>query len=242
MEGNLATFSLSEALELIHAGGMTGELRVEAEVPLLLYFHKGEVAGGGILDWHGFEAISTFDLGQRQGRFRFSAAPVPGPAMMPYATFITEWARLSDEWRRLRQAIDAPSRVLAAVAREGPFAFFGDGLSVRSARRRWDVPIKEAMERARKGLLRGELKLTPRYNWYSMRMRHALYGQPRIPHPFPDVVERLSGEKTLGELIAEGFDARRLRDFLIHELKTGALKVRIRGTFLRDLTWEESST
>lgn len=74
MEGSFDTIPLSDVLEMIHASRGTGVLQLVSDgLPLNLHFEGGEVVGGGILDWKGFEAISTFPLHPDKGRFKFEA-------------------------------------------------------------------------------------------------------------------------------------------------------------------------
>ncbi len=243
MEGDLNTFPLMDALELVHAGKQSGEMVVDAEVELVLRFHSGEVMGGGILDWTGFEAISAFDLARREGSFRFYPEAVIGEPepLMPFATFLAEWARLSDEWRRFLKRVGAPSRVFEAPRPQGPYQLFARPLSVRGAARRWGVPLIVAVERVWQGLEEGVLVPLAQYRWHPMRIRHPLAWEVPRGHPYADVVRRLTGEKTLGELIQAGLPEARVRDFLIDELRHRRMRPRGRGALLRDLTWEKEA-
>ena len=241
MEGELRSVPLSEVLLLLHSGKKGGQLSVEAETPFVLRFHDGEIVGGGILDWTGFEAITAFDLHQREGRFRFQPEGTidePEP-IMPFDALVAEWARLTDEWRRTLSEIGAPSRVYKARRPKGVYEIFAEPLSVRGAARRWSVPLIGAMDRVRQGLKEGALEPLPVYRWYRMRIRHPSAWELLDDHPFADVVRRLTGEKTLGELIREGLSEARVREFLIEELRTRKMRPRGRGALLRDLTWEK---
>jgi len=241
VEGDLSSVPLSEALLLLHSGKKSGQLSVEAEVPLVLRFHDGEVIGGGIYDWTGFEAITAFDLQNREGAYRFRPEAVVGEPepLMPFDTLVTEWARLTDEWRRFLAEVGPPSRVYEAPRGQGIYQVFAEPLSVRGAARRWGVPLIIAMERVWHGLREGELVGLAQYRWYPMRIRHPLAWEPLDRHPFADVIRRLTGEKTLGELIREGLSEERVREFLIEELRTRRMRPKGRGALLRDLTWEK---
>jgi len=238
VEGDLSTVPLMDTLELLHGEAKSGRLLIRADVPLFLRFRHGEIVGGGILDWEGFEAIATFDLASREGRFRFVAGEEEGTPLFPFRTLVAEWARLSDEWRRFRTQVDAPSRVLEAPRASGTYAVFSPRLSVRGAAKRWGVPLIIAMERVWRGVLEGELVPLAFYRWFTMKVRHPLAGRRRLRHPFADVVSRLDGRRTLGELIQDGLPLDRVRAFLIEEIRAGKLKPPGRGALLRDLTWE----
>ena len=243
MEGELRSVPLSEVLLLLHSGKKGGQLSVEAEIPLILRFHDGEIVGGGIFDWTGFEAITAFDLHKREGRFRFQPEGTidePEP-IMPFDALVAEWARLTDEWRRYLSEIGAPSRVYKARRPPLPevYAIFAEPLSVRGAARRWGVSLIEAMERVLQGRREGVLVELPVYRWYRMRIRHPMAFDLLHVHAFADVVRHLTGEKTLGELIREGLPEARVREFLIEELRTRKMRPRGRGELLRDLIWEK---
>ena len=242
MEGDLRSIALSDALELLHGGKRSGRLAVRSrDVLLHLYFHGGEITGGGILDWTGFEAITSFDLQAREGELKFKAEAVidePEP-LMPFPKLLTEWARLTDEWHRYLGEIGPPSRVYRASGdEEGELGIFREPLSVRGAARRWGVPLIEAMERVARGVREGRLSFTGQYRWFPMRIRHHLAPEPPEDYPHREVVRHLVGEKTLGELITEGLPIEEVRAFLIYELSHRKMQPRGRGALLRDLTWE----
>jgi len=241
VEGDLASIPLADTLELLHAGKKSGQLSVSAEVPLVLRFHEGEVIGGGIFDWTGFEAITAFDLQNPEGLFVFREEAVVGEPepLMPFHALVTEWARLTDEWRRFLPEVGPPSRVYEAPRGRGVYQVFAEPISIRGAARRWGVPLIIAMERVWQGLREGDLVGLAQYRWYPMRIRHPLAWEPLDRHPFADVVRRLTGEKTLGELIREGLSEERVREFLIEELRSRRMRPKGRGALLRDLTWEK---
>jgi len=241
VEGDLTSVPLADVLELLHSGKKSGQLSVEAEVPLVLRFHEGEIIGGGILDWTGFDAITAFDLQNQEGRFVFRDEAVIGEPqpLMPFAALITEWARLTDEWRRFLPEAGPPSRVYEAPRAQGVYQVFAEPLSIRGAARRWGVPLIIAVERVWQGLREGELVGLAQYRWYPMRIRHPLAWEPLEHHPFGDVIRHLTGEKTLGELIREGLPEARVREFLIDELRRRRMRPKGRGALLRDLTWEK---
>ncbi|AEB11240.1 DUF4388 domain-containing protein [Marinithermus hydrothermalis] len=239
MEGSLATMSLVDVLELVHTSRKSGVLYVEERVPLVLRFMRGEVVGGGILDWEGFEAVSTFPLHPQEGRFRFEQGVQDGAVWMPFRTFLGEWARLNDEWARFRQLVPSPSRVLEALRPVEPYAVFVGGRSVRGAAKAWGVPLIIAMERAWRGVHEGDLVLLQKYNWFSMRIRHAK-GRRTLPNAQDarDLPRYLDGTRNLGELIRMGFSVEEVRAYLIEAIRSGELNFPGRGWLLRDLTWE----
>ena len=147
MEGSFGTIPLTNVLEILHTTRRTGVLNLESQqIPLHLRFEEGEVVGGGILDWEGFEAIATFPLHPEEGRFRFEAGPVQGVPLMPFKMLLGEWARMNDQWVRFRSVLDSPSRVLETPRAVEPFAVFVGGRSVRAAARSWNVPLIIAAE------------------------------------------------------------------------------------------------
>jgi len=250
VEGDLRSVPLSEVLELLHAGKRSGQLSVESDVPLVLRLQDGEVVGGGIFDWTGFEAISSFDLERREGRFSFHDEAVvsvrtdttviePTP-IMPFAKLLTEWARVTDELKRRLAVVGAPSKVFRAVGDNPLYRYFAEPLSVRGLTRRHGLSLLEAMTLAATGVASGELVFTGEYRWFRMRIRHHQATDPSGRHPYFSVVSRLTGEYTLGELIERGLvGLDEVRDFLIYELRGRHMRPRGRGALLRDLTWEK---
>ncbi len=69
--------------------------------------------------------------------------------------------------------------------------------------------------------------------WYALKLRHQL-GSGRGGR----VAAALNGEKTMGDLLAEGFTVAELRDYLIFEIRAG-LRFPGCGWVLRDLVWEK---
>ncbi|RDI96139.1 DUF4388 domain-containing protein [Meiothermus sp. QL-1] len=243
MEGSFHTIPLSDVLEMIHANRGTGVLQLTCgRLPLRLHFVEGEVVGGGILDWEGFEAIVTFPLHPEEGRFYFRAGPQQGTPLMPFRVFMAEWARLSDQWTRFRSVLDSPSRVLETPRATEPFAVFVGGRSVRAAARNWGVPLIIAAERAWRGLREGDLTKLRKYAWFGLRIRHpsARRTQAGIRDP-EDITALLDGSCNLGELIQAGLPIPRVRAYLIDQISRGALEAPGRGWVLRDLLWEQEA-
>ncbi len=240
MEGSFDTIPLSNVLEMIHSNRGTGVLYLNSgKLPLNLRFVEGEVVGGGILDWEGFEAISTFPLHPEQGRFRFEAGQVQGLPIMPFKAFMGEWARMNDLWTRFRSVLDSPSRVLETPRAKEPFAVFVGGKSVRAAAKSWGVPLIIATERAWRGLREGELAKLRKYAWFAMRIRHpsARRTQAGIRDP-RDITVLLDGSRNLGELVHAGLPIVHVRNYLIQRITSGELEAPGRGWLLRDLLWE----
>ncbi len=240
MEGSFDTIPLSNVLELIHANRGTGVLYLDShKLPLRLQFEEGEVVGGAILDWEGFEAISTFPLHPDQGRFKFSAGPVQGVPLMPFKALVGEWARMNDQWARFRSVLDSPSRVLETPRAVEPFAVFVGGKSVRAAAKTWGVPLIIAAERAWRGLREGDLTPLRKYAWFALRIRHpsARRTQAGIRDP-KDITVLLDGSRNLGELIQAGLPIAQVRQYLIRRISSGELEAPGKGWILRDLLWE----
>jgi len=243
VEGSFGTIPLTNVLEILHTTRRTGVLNLESQqIPLHLRFEEGEVVGGGILDWEGFEAIATFPLHPEEGRFRFEAGPVQGVPLMPFKMLLGEWARMNDQWARFRSVLDSPSRVLETPRAVEPFAVFVGGRSVRAAARSWNVPLIIAAERAWRGLREGDLTGLRKYAWFALRIRHpsARRTQAGIRNP-QDITVLLDGSRNLGELIQAGLPIARVRAYLIERIRSGELEAPGRGWILRDLLWEQEA-
>jgi len=240
MEGSFETIPLSDLLQMIHANRGTGLLHLQANrLPLKLHFMLGEVVGGGILDWEGFEAIATFPLHTEQGHFKFEAGRLQGTPLMPFKTLLGEWARMNDQWARFRSVLDSPSRVLETPRAVEPYAVFVGGKSVRAAAKSWGVPLIIAAERAWRGLREGDLSKLRKYAWFALRIRHpsARRTQAGIRNP-KDLTVLLDGSRNLGELIQAGLPIAQVRTYLIERITSGELEPPGRGWILRDLLWE----
>lgn len=239
MEGELSVFPLTEALGLIYEHRHSGVLEVEVgPLPLTLRLQAGEVVGAAILDWEGLEALFTFPLHPKEGRFRFR----PGPSgqerpLMPFAALLGEWARVNDEWERFRTLLDSPSRVLEAIRPKEPYEVFGGGKSVRAAAKAWGVPLLIAMERAYMGVREGDLYPLRRYAWYALRIRHQGKKSATLEE-FSALAALLDGSRNLGEIIAQGVPVGLVRRYLVRGLTSGELSPPGRGWLLRDLLWE----
>ena len=240
MEGSFDTIPLSDVLQMIHASRGTGLLHLESkQLPLKLQFMLGEVIGGSILDWEGFEAIATFPLHPEQGYFRFVGVQVQGTPLMPFKVFMGEWARMNDQWARFRSVLDSPSRVLETPRAVEPYAIFVGGKSVRAAAKSWGVPLIIAAERAWRGLQEGDLTKLRKYAWFALRIRHpsARRTQAGIRNP-KDLTVLLDGSRNLGELVQAGLPIAQVRAYLLERITSGELEVPGRGWILRDLLWE----
>lgn len=245
MEGNLRETSLESVLELIHVTQQSGLVTVDADVPLSLHLAQGEIQSGGILDWTDVDAVRSFKLHEQAGTFRFlkdAANPSPTLFKLPFSMFVTEWARINDEWDRVRAVIDSPSRVLeyAGPATGEPSKFQG-GKSIRALARTLGVGVFSLTEEAVRGLENQTLRLTPRYTWHGLRVQHASSGRSeRLPltRTLSDLPPYLDGKRNMGDLIAVGFKPEVLRIWLVNALRSGEVNVAGRGWLLRDLTWE----
>lgn len=244
MEGSFTTISLSDVLEMIHANRSVGVLRLlQDKLPLELRFHEGEVVGGGIYDWEGPEAITTFPLHPDSGRFKFTPKTVSGTPIMPFKNFMGEWARLNDQWNRFRNLMDSPSRVLETPRPIEPYAVFMGGKSIRAAAKIWNVPLIIAAERSWRGLREGDLTPIRKYAWYGLRIRHssARRTQANIADP-QNLTTVFDGSRNLGEMIQAGIPVGRIRTHLIEHISSGELDISGKGWILRDLLWELEGT
>lgn len=244
MEGSLSTIALTDVLEVVHSNRGTGLLSLGVpqgigRLPLELRFVEGEVVGGAILDWEGLEAVSTFPLHARKGQFSFGLQPVAGVPLLPFKNFMGEWARLGEQWNRLRTQIDSPSRVLDTPKAKEPYGVFMGGRSIRGAAKAWGVPLIIAMDRTVRGLEEEAIAKLRKYAWYGLRVRH-----PASRRTQSDITDSyhltavLDGNRNLGELIQSGISLRVMREYLVQELSTGELEVPGKGWLLRDLLWE----
>ena len=245
MEGNLRETSLESVLELIHVTQQSGLVTVDADVPLSLHLAQGEIQSGGILDWTDLDAVRSFKMHEQSGTFRFQKDAVnPSPTLfkLPFSTFVTEWARINDEWDRLRNLIDSPSRVLEYVGPAAPESSkFVGGKSIRALSRTLNQSILSLTEEAVRGLENKTLSLTPRYAWHGLRVQHAASSRvERLPltRLLSDLPPYLDGKRNLGDLIGIGFKPEVLRIWLVNALRSGEVSVSGRGWLLRDLTWE----
>ena len=243
MEGNLRDTPLSSILELIHLTKQSGRVAVAGHVPLSLTVVQGEVVAGGILDWQGLEAIQSFELHAAQGNFRFapSSAQVLAQFTLPFAALMTDWARLNDEWARIRRVIDSPSRVLEyGGAPQQPAHPFQGGKSIRSVSRASAASLFEVSSRAVPQLHSGELKLRDRYAWMGLRVRHpaAIGNFTPISRGTEEIPLMLNGTRNLAELLEWGFSVADLRAYLLGAIQSGVVQVPGSGWLLRDLTWE----
>lgn len=240
MEGALDTISLIDVLEMLHGNRGTGRLYVEIDrLPLEIEFSQGEISSASILDWHGLEAIATFPLHPKFGRFKFVGSSENKNAMLPFKNLVGEWARLNDQWSRFLTVIDSPSRVLDTPNPSGQTGIFQGGRSIRGAAKQWKVPLIIAAERVWSALNDGELSKVRRYAWYGLKIRHPSRRRKKLDETKAgDITRQLDGSKNLGELIQEGLSIHRLRKYLIEEIAEGNVHFQGQGWVLRDLLWE----
>jgi len=240
VEGSFDTIALSDVLEMIHTNRGSGTLHLMANyLPLELHFFSGEVIGGGILDWEGLEALTTFPLHPEQGRFRFAGSSLAGTPLMPFKTLVGEWARMNDQWTRFRSLLDSPSRVLDTPRATDPLGVFLGGKSVRAAAKAWNVPLIIAAERAWRGLREGDLSKLRKYAWFALRIRHPTARRTHAGLVDPsDLTVQLDGTRNLGELIHSGTSIKQIRSYLIERISKRELEVPGKGWMLRDLLWE----
>ncbi len=236
MEGNLKTMPLVGLLEMLHSERKSGVLQVKTTPPLSLHLQVGEVVDGGILDWRGLDAIASYEIHTNEGAFGFKPGLQSGKVIMPMRTLLGEWARINDECQRFFDLIDSPSRVFESLEGSGVYEVFVGGRSVRTAAKKWDVPLVIAMERVWSGLQNGELTPLNRYVWYKLRIRHPR--ARRKGEGDEDLIKMLDGEQNLGRLVAAGISPDRLRRYLIKGIMGGELVFSGRGWLLRDLLWE----
>ncbi|WP_221276925.1 DUF4388 domain-containing protein [Deinobacterium chartae] len=185
---------LSSVLELIHLSRKSGVMRIKADLPLSLTIRSGEVVAGHVLDWQGFEAIQTLDPSPESGEFRFDPESEDEVQFqMGFTHFLTEWARLYDEWTAVCEVIGSPSQAFASlVSAPSPYALFGDGKSVRALARSQNLPTLTVAQTAREGLRSGKLRRVERYAWLGLRIRHPLAPTQAVPPTNPNQTQPLS--------------------------------------------------
>jgi Domain of unknown function (DUF4388) len=245
MEGNLQDTPLPSLLELIHLTKQSGRVQVTADVPLTLYVASGEVTSGQILDWEGLEAIQSFLLHLSSGQFRFypnaTVIQAPKDFDISFSKFMTDWARLNDEWARILPLIGSPSRVLEST--QAPAAVphpFQGGKSIRSLARALGVSSFEVAQNTMPWLQQAELRLTNRFAWHNLRIQHASAAAQHFPNSrtIQDIPACLDGSRNMGEILELGFQINDVRQYLIQSLQSGEIQVPGSGWLLRDLTWE----
>lgn len=243
MEGNLQDTPLSSLLELIHLTRQSGRVQITADVPLNLFVANGEIISGEILDWQGLEAIQSFLLHLSSGQFRFypnaTVIEAANDFDISFSLFMTDWARLNDEWARILPFIGSPSRVMEPTQAAGavPHPFQG-GKSIRSLARALGVSSFEVAQNTLPWLQQGDLRLTNRFAWHGLRIQHANAQKlPKFRTP-ADIPTCLDGSRNMGEVLALGFQVGDVRQYLIQSLQTGEIQVPGSGWLLRDLTWE----
>ncbi len=228
MQGLLSDLPLLGVLELIHTTRQTGVLDVEAEVPYTVAFLGGEIVSGGILDWLGVDALYASPLVSDSGSFAFTRRSITGQPLGTYDHLITDWARVGDEWEQVCALIGSPSRVF-----QGDAPPFQAGRSVRGAARELERPVFEVAQEVAAAVRTGHLRPLERHEWFRLRLRPT--GQRAAIHP---VARRMDGERTLGDVIAQGVPVHEARTYLLGELRLG-LRFPGSGWVLRDLIWEQ---
>ncbi len=245
MEGNLQDTPLPSLLELIHLTKQSGRVQVTADVPLNLHVSNGEVISGEILDWEGLEAVQSFLLHLSNGQFRFypnvTVIEAANDFDIPFSLFMTDWARLNDEWARILPLIGSPSRVMEPTQVLGavPHPFQG-GKSIRSLAKALGVSSFEVAQNTLPWLLQGDLRLTSRFAWFGLRIQHSAASVKKLPksRTTADIPAWLDGSRNMGEVLELGFQMNDVRQYLIQSLQSGEIQVQGSGWLLRDLTWE----
>lgn len=230
MHGDLSDLPLLGIFDLIHAAQQTGTLTVNYHVPYDVSFLGGELVAGGILDWRGSEALTTTSLLIDEGHFAFEAKPITGKSLGPYDHFMTEWARLGDEWRVVGPQIVSPSRYFI-----GNRAGFEQGASIRHVAQVSVRPLINVAQDVAEALKKGELEALNTFEWFNITM------PPEQDILVPDHPISLFGglSNTLGDLAVTTQDLPSVRDYMIQGIVAG---VRFEGCgwVLRDMTWERS--
>ncbi len=245
MEGNLQDTPLPSLLELIHLTKQSGRVQVTADLPLTLYVASGEVTSGEILDWEGLEAVQSFLLHLSNGQFRFypnvTVIEAANNFDIAFSKFMTDWARLNDEWARILPLLGSPSRILEPTQPYGavPHPFQG-GKSIRSLARALGVSSFEVAQNTLPWIQQGNVRLTNRFAWFGLRIQHAAASVPKLPksRTIADIPAWLDGSRNMGEVLELGFQINDVRQYLIQSLQSGEIQVQGSGWLLRDLTWE----
>lgn len=245
MEGNLQDTPLPSLLELIHLTKQSGRVQISADVPLTLNVANGEVTSGQILDWQGLEAIQSFLLHHSSGQFRFypNATVIEAAKVfdISFSKFMTDWARLNDEWARILPFIGSPSRVMEPTQTAGtvPHPFQG-GKSIRFLAKALGVSSFEVAQNTLPWLQQGDLRLTNRFAWHGLRIQHAAASVKHLPKSriTADIPAWLDGSRNMGEVLELDFQINDVRQYLIQSLQSGEIQVQGSGWLLRDLTWE----
>jgi hypothetical protein len=246
VEGNLRDTPLSSVLELIHLTKQSGRLQVAAELPLTLLIYQGEVVAGGILDWSGLEAVQSFTLHSIEGNFRFTPSNQTPPTQfsMPFATLMTDWARINDEWARMLPVLRSPSRMLEfnGTVQDTPHPFQG-GKSIRAVGRSLEASAFDVATRVMPLLQNRVLVMLEKFAWMGMRVQHPAAKRDTIEGLSPQAVPHyLDGTRRMVDLLELGFSADTLRAYLIEAVRTSEIEVAGAGWLLRDLIWERDAS
>ena len=234
LRGDFHDLSLPDLLDLLHATRQTGVLQVQAAVtgrhplPFQVSLVRGEVTGGAVLDWSGLDALMSCPPDPQVGNFEFVVRPQGGTPPLPYAQLVAEWARLSDEWRRICAVIGSPSRGWQA-----PLPGFQDpaGRSVRAALSHSGQTLTGLSGALAQAVLAGQARPSGRFAWFGLRLDMA------APHLTGHPLARwIDGQRDLGELAALTSTGA-ARGYLLAELEAG-LRFPGCGWVWRDLLWE----
>jgi hypothetical protein len=229
---------LSAVLELIHLSRRSGGLLLRTELPHVLGFRGGELVAVQLLDWEGFGALQTLDPHPKQGSFRFEARhPVVEQFRIPFEQLLADWARAYDEWGLAGRWLASPSQVTEVLpGAPAEYARFSPSRSVRGVSRETGSDALTLFRLAAQGVQGGWLRPLSRFTWFGLKVRHPLArGENRqeIPH-------FLDGRKNLYTLLAQGFSASQLREYLIQAILGDELRFEGAGWVLRDLLWERA--
>lgn len=232
MRGLLSDLSFLGVLDLIHATRQTGILHVQAHFPYTVTFLQGEIVSGGILDWFGEDALVACPVAPEEGKFEFQPKLIAGHAMGPYHYFVTEWARMNDEWEEICSVIGSPSRIY-----RGDLPLFDEerGRSVRAAARKSERPIFEVAKNLAEAVQQGRVEPVERYAWFGLLLRINPNNAKRMSNSA--LSGALNGERNLGCVVAAGHQVSEVRHYLYNALQKG-LRFTGSGWVLRDLTWE----
>nr|WP_026138768.1 DUF4388 domain-containing protein [Deinococcus wulumuqiensis] len=233
LRGDLHDLPLPGLLDLLHDTRQTGVLRVEAAVngrplPFQVSLVRGEVTGGAVVDWSGMDALMSCPPEPQRGRFEFVVRPQGGTPPLPYAQFVAEWARISDEWRRICAVIGSPSRRWQAAL---PGFEHPEGRSVRAALPQSGQTLPSLAGALAQAVLGGQARPIGRFAWFGLRLDRA------APHLTGHPVARwIDGQRDLGAL-ADLTTTGAARAYLLAELEAG-LRFPGCGWVWRDLLWE----
>lgn len=228
MQGLLSDLPLLGIFDLVHTAQQSGTLEVMCDIPYSVDFLEGEIVGGQLLDWQGAEALATCSLLATEGHFIFEPhRPTPTLVSGPYDHFMTEWARVNDEWQAACAYITSPSRHLL-----GELPQFETGNSVRAVAHSTGRPLIDVAQEAAEAVRSHRLQPQDQYAWLALSLPNA---SDLIPdHPLSLFAD---GQGTLSDLAEMTQELPSVRDYVYQALQAG-LRFPGCGWVLRDLTWE----